>query len=152
MIIKHKYNGKEYTLTNENLHEGDKVYGISWGRTIGDKHNHEYFDWRLVVSGWISEPHTITDMHYSKDDKAYEISTNHGYGPREHYFKILYIEPILKLRPPTGTAEAMTFMMEHEMKKLVRKSDFIYYDERTAEAVTKTGKKILKKTINKLNK
>jgi hypothetical protein len=30
MIVKHKYNGKIYTLTNENLHEGDKVYGIDW--------------------------------------------------------------------------------------------------------------------------
>jgi len=148
MIVKHKYNGKEYTLTNENLHEGDKVYGISWGRTVDDKHNHEYFDWRLVVSGWKSEPHTITDMHYSKDDKAYEISTDHGYGPCEHYFKILYVKPILKLRPPIGTAEATAIMMEHEMNKR-KPVKFLNYDERTAEAVTKTGRKILKKTIKK---
>jgi hypothetical protein len=132
MIVKHKYNGKIYTLTNENLHEGDKVYGIDWGKIIDNKRlEHYHFDWRKVVSGWMGEPHTITDMHYSKDDKAYEISTNHGYGSREHYFKIISVEPILKMQPPTGTAEATALMMEHEMNKKDKKPmKFLYYDEK----------------------
>ena len=50
MIVKHKYNGKEYTLTNENLQVGDKVYSISWGRSDSKNFtwNHEYFDWRIL--------------------------------------------------------------------------------------------------------
>jgi hypothetical protein len=130
MIVKHKYNGKEYTLTNENLQVGDKVYSISWGRSDSKNFtwNHEYFDWRNLVSGWKSEPHTILDLHHS-DYKPYEVHTDHGYGPVESYFKILYVEPILKLRSSTGTSEAVAFAMNHEMsnKKPVK---FLYYDEK----------------------
>ena len=38
---------------------------------------------------------------------------------------------ILKLQPPTGTAEAMAFMVEHEMKKKDSKPvKFLYYNEK----------------------
>lgn len=90
MIVKHKYNGKEYTLSNENLQVGDKMYGISWGKITGDKYEHWYFDWRQIVSGWKSEPHVILDLHHS-DYKLYSVRTNHGYGSIEHYFKIINI-------------------------------------------------------------
>jgi hypothetical protein len=130
MKVTHKYNGKVYTLTNENLQVGDKVYGISWGKVTGDKYDHWYFDWRNVVSGWKSEPHTIVDLHYS-DYKPYEVHTDHGYSPVECYFKILYVEPILKMQPPTGTAEAMAFVMEHEMNRKDKKPvKFLYYNEK----------------------
>ena len=81
-----------------------------------------------LVSGWKSEPHTILDLHHS-DYKPYEVHTDHGYGPVESYFKILYVEPILKLRSSTGTSEAVAFAMNHEMnnKKPVK---FLYYDEK----------------------
>ena len=90
MIVKKKYNGKEYTLSNENLKNGDKVYPISNGRSNTEKftYDHHEFDWRFFCSGWKSEPHTIVDLHYS-DYKPYEVHTSHGYGPAEKYFKII---------------------------------------------------------------
>jgi hypothetical protein len=94
MIIKHKYHKKEYTLSNENLKVGDKVYSISWGKVTDDKYEHWYFDWRNVCSGWISEPHIIEDLHYS-DYKPYEVRTNHGYSPVESYFKIIDVKPVV---------------------------------------------------------
>ena len=130
MIVKHKYNGKEYTLSNEDLKVGDKVYSISKGIIKDGKHVHENFDFKNVMSGWKSEPHTILDLHYS-NYPPYEVHTDHGFGCVEQYFKILYIEPILKLRPPTGTAEAMAVMMEHEMNKKDKKPvKFLYYNEK----------------------
>lgn len=90
MIIKHKYNGKEYTLSNENLEVGDEVYSISWGKTdIENKtYEHHHFDFKHCMSGWKSAPHVILDLHHS-DYKPYEVHTNHGYGPVEAYFKII---------------------------------------------------------------
>jgi hypothetical protein len=132
MKIKHKYNGKTYTLSNENLQNGDKVYPISRGKSNSEKFTYEHwgFDWRNFMCGWKSEPHTLLDIHYS-DYKPYEVKTDHGFGPVEHYFKILYVEPILKLQPPTGTAEATALMMEHEMNKKNKKPvKFLYYDEK----------------------
>jgi hypothetical protein len=93
MQTSYKYNGKKYTLTNEELSVGDKVYSISWGHIEDDKYFHEKFDFRNVVSGWKSDPHTIVDLHYS-DYKPSEVHTNHGYGPKEGYFKIIKVELI----------------------------------------------------------
>ena len=147
MIVKHKYNGKEYTLTNENLQNGDKVYPISRGRSNSEKFTYEHweFDWRNFRCGWISEPHTLLDIHYS-DYKPYEVHTSHGYGPIEHYFKIIECSEvvngvevitkyakgskIVKLQPPTGTAEATALMMEYEMKKDKKPVKFLYYNEK----------------------
>jgi len=91
MIIKHKYNGKEYTLSNENLKVGDKVYSISWGKSDIETNTYEHyrFDFTFCMSGWISDPHIIEDLHHDKKYKPYEIRTNNGYGPVEAYFKII---------------------------------------------------------------
>jgi hypothetical protein len=35
-----------------------------------------------------------------------------------------------KPQPPTGTAEAMAFMIEHEMKKDKKPVKFLYYNEK----------------------
>jgi len=73
-------------MTNEDLQVGDKVFPISWGRVKGDKYEHEYFDFRDHACGYPNAPHTIIDLHHS-EDKAYEVRTDKGYGPREKYFK-----------------------------------------------------------------
>jgi hypothetical protein len=97
MITTHNYNGKIYTLSNENLQVGDKVYPISQGKCDSKNFTYEHweFDYRLVCTGWKSEPHTILDLHYSTY-KPYEIHTDYGFGPVEHYFKIIKVEPIIK--------------------------------------------------------
>ena len=122
MIVKHKYNGKEYTLSNENLQNGDKVYPISRGKSNSEKFTYEHwsFEWRYFMTGWISEPHTILDIHYS-DYKPYEVHTSHGFSPIECYFKIISVEPILKLQPPTDTAEAITKEVKKFLMKLNQK-------------------------------
>jgi hypothetical protein len=147
MKVIHKYHGKTYTLSNENLQNGDKVYPISSGKSNSEKFTYEHwgFEWRNFMTGWISEPHTIKDIHYSSY-KPYEVHTDHGFGPVEEYFKIIQCSnvvkgvevityyakgsKIVKPQPPTGTAEAMTFVMEHEMKKNKKPVKFIYYNEK----------------------
>ena len=74
-------------MTNEGLKVGDKVFPISFGKTTGNKYKHMYFDFNECVCGYPEDPHTILDLHHS-EDKAYEIRTDKGYGPRESYFKI----------------------------------------------------------------
>jgi hypothetical protein len=148
MKVTHKYNGKVYILTNENLQNGDKVYPISSGKSNSKKFTYEHwgFDWRNFMCGWISEPHTLLDIHYS-NYKPYEVHTDHGFGPVEHYFKIIQCSQVIngvevityyakgskivKPQPPTGTAEALAFAYEYEMNKKDKKPvKFIYYNEK----------------------
>lgn len=88
------YKGFTYTLSNENLLEGDKVYPISDGHLDGQNYIHEGFNFGVLSSGFPDEPHTIINLKHSLDDKGYEVRTNMGYGPIESYFKITKIEPI----------------------------------------------------------
>jgi len=92
MQTTHTYNGKIYTLSNEGLVEGDKVFPISFGTTENGIFTHEYFkffEWDYFPD----DPHTIEDLYYS-DFKPYEIKTDHGFGPIEKYYKIISIEDI----------------------------------------------------------
>lgn len=88
MITERVYKGIRYTLSNENLEVGDKVYPIAWGRTLpnGDFIFHNY-DYRKVVSGFPDEPHTI--LKFKTDCKPIEVRTDHGYSPKEVYYKIV---------------------------------------------------------------
>ena len=87
-----------YTLTNEGLKKGDRVYSILNGRVQDDGtfiiHDIE-FESRYVdglnTSGFPDEPHTIENLAHS-DYKPYQVRTDHGYGPIEKYFKIEKIE------------------------------------------------------------
>lgn len=85
-----------YTLSNENLQKGDKVYPIASGRCLDDGgwilHSITFDD---AMTGFPDEPHTIEDMKYS-DTKAYEIRTDYGYGPIEKYYKIIKREKHVK--------------------------------------------------------
>ncbi len=147
MKVTHRYHNKIYTLSNENLQNGDKVYPISEGKCNTEKFIYEHwgFEWRNFMTGWISEPHTIKDIHYS-DYKPYEVHTDHGFGPIEEYFKIIQCSQvingvevitkyskgskIIKPQPPTGTAEAVALAYEYELKKDKKPVNFLYYKER----------------------
>jgi hypothetical protein len=79
---------KPSLLTNENLQVGDKVFPLTHGYNNGAKYFVVEIDTSKHCSGWPDEPHTILQLEYSKT-KAYEIRTDHGYGPRESYFKLI---------------------------------------------------------------
>jgi hypothetical protein len=92
MKIEKVHNGIRYTLSNENLAVGDKVYPIAWGRCLdgGDWIFHE-LNFNNACSGFPDEPHTILDLHYS-DYKPEQIRTDMGYSPIECYYKIIKME------------------------------------------------------------
>lgn len=89
MKIEHVFNKIRYTLTNENLNVGDKVYPIAQGRCLDDGgwilHG---LDFRDFMSGFPNEPHTIEDLNYSKS-KPYQVRTDKGFSPIESYYKII---------------------------------------------------------------
>lgn len=91
MLSETVHAGKRYTLSNENLKVGDKVFPIAWGRCLDDGgwilHNFSYH----TSSGFPDEPHTILNLKHS-DYKPYQVRTNHGYSPVECYYKIIKIE------------------------------------------------------------
>lgn len=92
MQTTYKLNGKIYTLSNEGLVEGDKVWPISFGRTENGVYYHEEFQFpRPEWNEFPDEPHTIEDLHHS-EFKPYEIRTDYGFGPVEKYFKIISVE------------------------------------------------------------
>jgi len=79
-----------YTLSNEDLKESDKVFPIAHGRCLGgDEWILHNFDFRDFMSGFPNEPHIILNLKYDASYKPYEIRTNHGYSPRECYYKII---------------------------------------------------------------
>jgi hypothetical protein len=89
MKVEKVYKGIRYTLSNENLKNGDKVYPIARGRCLEDGgwilHD---FDFSKSLSGFPDEPHTIIKTDYS-DYKPYEVRTDMGYSPIECYYKII---------------------------------------------------------------
>ena len=89
MRIEKVHNHIRYTLSNDGLKVGDKVYPIARGRCLDDGSwiLHE-LDFREFMCGFPDEPHTIKDLKYSKS-KPEEISTDKGYSPRECYYKIV---------------------------------------------------------------
>ena len=86
MIIEKYKDDIRYTLSNENLKVGDKVYPILTGRVTDDEkfiiHEIEY------ESNFPDKPHTIRDLNNS-DFKPFQVRTNKGYSPIEKYFKIV---------------------------------------------------------------
>jgi hypothetical protein len=92
MNIEHVFDKVRYTLTNECLKVGDKVYPIARGRCLDDDgwvlHD---LDYRDFMSGFPYEPHTIEDLNYDngKQGKAYQVRTDMGFSPIECYYKII---------------------------------------------------------------
>lgn len=96
------HNGLRYTLTNEGLKEGDRVYPIANGRTLdGGGWILHGFDWRKSMSGFPDEPHTIKNTRHS-GYKPYQVQTDHGYSPEECYYKIVKVERQVTTERPVG--------------------------------------------------
>lgn len=92
MKIEKIHNGFRFTLSNDNLSIKDKVYPIANGRCLDDgSWILRDFDFRNSCSGFPKNPHIILDLNHSIY-KPYEIRTDHGYGPKEKYFKIIKVE------------------------------------------------------------
>lgn len=89
MKIEKHHKGFRYTLSNENLSVGDKVFPIARGRCLdgGDWILHD-FDFRDFMCGFPNDPHTIENLKYSKT-KPEEVSTDKGYSPSDCYYKII---------------------------------------------------------------
>lgn len=89
MKIEKYHDEIRYTLSNENLQVGDKVFPIARGRCTEDGgwilHG---FDFRDFMSGFPDKPHTIMNLKHS-DYKPEEVRTDYGYSPIECYFKII---------------------------------------------------------------
>jgi len=106
-----------YTLSNENLKEGDEVFPIANGRGLDDGgwilHD---FDFRDFCSGWPNEPHIITNLNHNPDYQPYEIRTSHGYGPRITYYKIIKMEHQVVVSKPTD------MFKRHEWQELELKT------------------------------
>jgi len=102
MNVEKVYNKIRYTLSNDNLKKGDEVFPIASGRCTDDGgwilHDIE-FDSEYVkglnTSGFPDKPHIIENLKYS-DYKPYEVKTNHGFSPKERYYKIIKREEQIK--------------------------------------------------------
>lgn len=94
MVIEKILNGYRYTLSNEDLCAGDRVFPIASGRVINNNqwilHKIEYGD------DFPRGPHIITNLEHSNGDKSHQVSTDHGYGPKEIYFKIIKKEGVVQ--------------------------------------------------------
>lgn len=89
MVIEKYHEKIRYTLTNDNLKEGDEVFPIGRGRVRDDDTfiltELRYEDY---MTGFPDEPHKILNVKHS-DYKPYEVRTDHGYSPVECYYKII---------------------------------------------------------------
>jgi hypothetical protein len=107
MKIEKVYNNIRYTLSNEDLQVGDKVYPIARGRCLdgGGWILHD-IDFRDFSSGFPDEPHTILDLNYDNGrqmpefflGKSYQVRTNYGYSNIESYYKIIKREEHVKVK------------------------------------------------------
>lgn len=98
MKIEKIYHNNRYTLSNDNLNVGDKVYPIARGRCLDDgTWILTDFDFRDFTSGFPDDPHIIENLKHS-DYKPYEVKTDKGYSPIECYFKIIKMEKQTKIK------------------------------------------------------
>lgn len=89
MKVETVHNDIRYTLTNEGLQNGDRVYPIANGRVLDDgSWIFHKLDYSYHASGFPDDPHTIINLKHDSY-KPYEVRTNKGYSPIECYFKII---------------------------------------------------------------
>jgi len=101
MKIETVHDGIRYTLTNDNLRVGDKVFPIGNGRCLDDGGwILQDLDYSEFMCGFPTEPHTIKNLNYDngRQGKAYQVQTDHGFGPIESYYKILKMEKQIKVK------------------------------------------------------
>jgi hypothetical protein len=81
-----------YTLSNDNLQVGDKVYPIAMGRCRDDGSwvLHE-FNWEGYMCGFPNEPHTIIEFkpNMYDSDKYRDVRTDYGSSPEYCYYKVI---------------------------------------------------------------
>lgn len=97
MKIERIIDNLRYTFSNKNLKIGDKVYPIANGRCLDNDGwiLHE-FDFDDINYNGLSNFHTILNLKHSTEYKPYEIQTDHGFGPKEIYYKIIKTEKQIK--------------------------------------------------------
>ncbi len=88
MNIEKVHKDIRYTLSNDNLQNGDKVYPIAQGRCIENGWILHGFNFKNYCSGFPDEPHTILNLNHS-EYKPYQVRTDHGYSAIESYYKII---------------------------------------------------------------
>ena len=98
MKIGKHLNGIRYTLSNDDLQVGDKVYPIGRGYVTKGEFILGELDFRDFMSGFPDEPHTILDLNYDngRQGKAYQVRTDMGFSPIESYYKIIKKEKQVK--------------------------------------------------------
>lgn len=72
-------------FSNEDLQVGDETFTLVWGYTPNQEHFVTDIRWQDYDP---RDPHIILDLNHSPS-KSHEVRTNHGYGPKESYFKII---------------------------------------------------------------
>lgn len=95
MKIEKVYKNIRYTLSNDNLKNGDKIFPIAHGRCTDDGWLLHDINFTSNLSGFPNDPHTILNLTYS-DFKPYQVKTDHGYSPIECYYKIIKKEKQVK--------------------------------------------------------
>ena len=91
MKIHVKKDGIHYMLCNEDIQLNDEVFPISHGLNILDEYYHEAFNFADGCSGFPNNPHIIKNLNYDngRQGKTYQVHTDHGWGSKEKYYKII---------------------------------------------------------------
>ena len=95
MKVERVHDRIRYTLSNEDLKEGDVVYPIARGRqTEKDGWILHNIDFRDFMSGFPDDPHVIHSIKIDnlKEGASYRevmVYTDHGYGHYETYYKVI---------------------------------------------------------------
>ncbi len=122
MKIEHHIKSKRYTLSNDNIKNGDLVYPIANGRCLDDG------SWILHSFYWTefmfpNEPHRVINTKHGTY-KPYQIRTDHGYGPIEKYYKIIKVEEqVKKGESRFGASYHWIDITESELKTIKSKND-----------------------------
>ncbi len=86
-----------YTLSNENIAIGDKVYPLAMGRCRDDGSwvLHEFY-FERYMSGFPKEPHEVVEFIKNERANYRTIRTHHGSSPEYCYFKVIKKERQIK--------------------------------------------------------
>ena len=84
-----------YILSNADIKSGDEVYPLGSGRCTKE-HGYIWFNIReTYIDPFDDEPHIVKEEYEGSPGIMY-FRTNHGYSPKESYFKIIDKEPIYR--------------------------------------------------------
>lgn len=95
MLIGRVHNHIRYTLSNDDLKDGDEVFPIAQGRCTDNGWILHEINFENYMTGFPDEPHTIKSIDYG-NGKPYSVCTDKGYSPKECYYKIIKKEKQIK--------------------------------------------------------